>query len=124
MFGLSNEKGSQFLSSNCNEQTNSILETDERGAATWGEGLLDTKERIPLYFDTIDSILEQRNIPAIDILKMDVQGAEYLVMKGAEKALASKNIEIIYTEIITLPTYQNQKPFHEILKRFHDHGLS
>jgi FkbM family methyltransferase len=39
---------------------------------------------------SIDSILEQYNIPKVDWIKIDVEGAEMLVLKGARRLLSSK----------------------------------
>jgi len=40
---------------------------------------------------TLDSMVEQYNIPLPDLIKMDVQGAELDILKGAEKTLKSCN---------------------------------
>lgn len=74
-------------------------------------------------FSTIDRFVAEENIPSIDVLKLDVQGAEYLVLKGAEKSIAASRINLIYSEIITQPTYKNQKELHEVLRLFHDYAF-
>jgi hypothetical protein len=70
----------------------------------------------------MDSFLVEKGIQAVDVLKLDVQGAEYLVMKGAEDSLRSRKIRIIYTEIITQPTYVGQRLLHEVLDLFSGYG--
>mmetsp|Transcript_23828 Transcript_23828/g.34944 ORF Transcript_23828/g.34944 Transcript_23828/m.34944 type:complete len:284 (-) Transcript_23828:181-1032(-) len=37
--------------------------------------------------DTIDNILERRGVRNVDMLKMDIQGAEFIALRGAEKTL-------------------------------------
>lgn len=64
-----------------------------------------------------------QDIPAIDILKLDVQGAEPLVIEGAAKACRRGAIRLVYSEIITQPTYQGQKRFDEALAVFYNNGF-
>ncbi len=121
--GFADATGPRLLSSNSLAVTNSLLETDGRGASIWGQGLYETTEWINADFSSIDDFVAEMNIPTIDILKMDVQGAEHLVLKGAERSIAASRIKLIYTEIITVPTYIGQKEFYEILRFFSTHGF-
>jgi len=52
------------------------------------------------------------DIGDIDLLKIDVQGAELDVLKGARKSL--KNCLIIHTEVEFVPLYKNQPLFSDI----------
>ena len=122
-FGFSNTEGPKQFSSNLSSVTNSLLETDDRSAVTWSPGYLETASRITVPFSTIDRFVEEMNIPAIDILKLDVQGAEYLVLEGAARSMAASRINLIYTEIIIQPTYKEQRELHEILRMFHEYGF-
>jgi hypothetical protein len=47
---------------------------------------------------TIDHFLQAENIGKVGILKIDVEGFDLKVLKGARKALAAKNIEFILVE--------------------------
>jgi FkbM family methyltransferase len=85
-FGLGDRNGTQSFNSNSSSATNSLLATDELGSLTWGSGLLETKTIVQAEFRTLDSVLEAMRIPRIDILKLDVQGAEPLVIEGALSA--------------------------------------
>ena len=42
---------------------------------------------------TIDAYAHERNIPSIDLLKIDVEGAEYQVLLGAESMFAQKRVQ-------------------------------
>ena len=44
----------------------------------------------------IDSLLHKYNVPSPQFIKLDIQGAELLALKGAKKAL--KSVEVIFTE--------------------------
>ena len=52
---------------------------------------------------TMDDWMQQQNITTVDAVWMDVQGAELMVLKGAEKAL--ENIQVIMTEAGIIPYY-------------------
>lgn len=106
--GLGDINGVCYFNSNKFEMTNSLLDTDYLGDKTWGPGLLDTKEVIEIESKTIDKMVVDLNLSSIDILKMDVQGAEYKVLNGAKNLLSKGGVKVIYMEIITMPTYLGQ----------------
>ena len=122
-FGLGDRNGTQSFNSNSSSATNSLLATDELGSLTWGSGLLETKTIVQAEFRTLDSVLEAMRIPRIDILKLDVQGAEPLVMEGALSACRTGAIGLVYSEIIIQPTYKGQKRFDESLAAFYRNGF-
>lgn len=112
---LSDKKGKGVLNSNLSSATNSLLPTDKRGALYWGEGLLDTKDEVEVTTTTIDAFCHENDITKIDILKMDVQGAEYSVLMGAKDMLARQRVSLIYTELIICPSYAGQHKLQEYL---------
>ena len=77
--------------------------------------MLDTTSQIEVRTTTIDTFCTETRISNIDILKMDVQGAEFSVLEGAHDMLASQKISLIYTELIMCPTYKGQHSLHEYL---------
>ncbi len=122
-FGFSNREGTEIFHSNMHDGTNSLFSTNELSSQTWGEGVLDTKNVVQAEFKTIDSFISAMAIPRIDLLKIDVQGAEYLVMEGAARTCKKESIQLIYNEIITQPTYDGQKRLDEVLTCFYDSGF-
>jgi FkbM family methyltransferase len=122
-FGLADRRGSLPFHENTSSVTNSLLEPDAAADTTWGFGVVRSKGTAHCQFTTLDEFVAENGISFIDILKMDVQGAETQILDGAKKMLAFHRIGLIYTEIITMPTYKDQKPFWEILKRFDDAGM-
>ena len=64
----------------------------------------DVQKEIKVQADTLDKWCAANNISAIDILWMDVQGAELLVMQGGAQIL--KNSKILLTEVGLKPYYE------------------
>jgi len=75
------------------------------GFSAWSE----VKQKVPVQTRRLDDLAE---ITAIDMLKIDVQGAELMVFKGAEEKL--KRAVAIHTEVCFLHLYKNQPLFGEI----------
>lgn len=121
---LGNKVGEVDFHININSVTNSILPTAKEGPITWGTNALDTTEIIKVASTTIDSFIDTKGIHKIDILKIDAQGTEYYIIEGAVKAIDQNKIKIISLEIITLPTYQNQKYLDEVLRLLRLNGFS
>ena len=63
---------------------------------------------------TIDEFCKENNISKIDILKMDIQGAELLALKGAITKLKNHLISLIYSETIFSLSYDKGALYHEI----------
>lgn len=72
----------------------------------------------------IDEVMEANNIDRVNLLKVDVEGYEMEVLKGAEKLLSSDNGPILVVECSN--TRQNFNYSTEDLFRFltHTHGYS
>ena len=62
---------------------------------------------------TLDQYVEEKNIKNIDILKIDVQGYEDHVLRGATKTLKN-NIKMIEVEIIFIDYYEKKSSFYEL----------
>jgi FkbM family methyltransferase len=122
-YGFAEKLGKFPFHDNSSSATNSLLSTDAMGSVTWGEGLLETNQIIQAEFKTIDYVVRDLNIEKIDILKLDVQGAEFKVLKGAAETFKTRIVDIIYSEIITQPTYSEQKRLDQALAIFYDAGF-
>jgi FkbM family methyltransferase len=80
------------------------LKARERGAVT-----------VPLT--TLDGFCQERGIRAVDVLKLDVEGAELSVMEGAKQLLAERRIGMLFLEIVFLPHYEDQPVYFTLLER-------
>ncbi len=63
---------------------------------------------------SLDSFTRQNSVDEIDFIKIDVQGAELDVFKGATKAL--DNVVFIVSEVEFIPLYIDQPLFGDVCK--------
>ena len=98
-----------FYSTRC-RTASSLLLPDEtvREKSLKGNYDFDT---IQIKVDTLDNFCTRHRIELIDVLKIDVQGAEISVLKGAEKLLKQNSVRMIYLEVIFADNYQGQSGF-------------
>jgi FkbM family methyltransferase len=114
--------GRASLHVNRSKATNSLLASDARAATYWGQNLLDTDETVGVPVTSLDAFCQEHSLERIDILKLDVQGAEFDVLTGAKRLLDDQAIDVVYMEMITAPTYVGQHDLHEYLGLFRSHG--
>ena len=110
---------------NHNNVTNSCLPA-AREARYWAESPSDiellTSLQVPLI--TLDDFCRQQGITEIQILKMDVQGAELHVLEGASEKLNEGSILLVYTEMLFVPLYERQAFFYEIARFLSQFGYT
>lgn len=123
-FGLAERSGTRTFHSNSNSATNSLFSTDSSGARIWGEGMLDTQCVVQASFETLDSVVERLGVAQIDLLKLDVQGAEHLVMGGSAVSCERGLIKLIYAEVLAQATYESQMRFDQALAVYYDRGFN
>jgi FkbM family methyltransferase len=107
--------GAATLRVNRASVTNSLLESDRRGDDYWGKNLLDTEGEIAVKTLALDDFCREQRIERVDVLKIDVQGAEYAVLAGARELLARRAVDLIYLEMIIAPSYVGQRKYHYYL---------
>lgn len=64
---------------------------------------------------TLDQYCQEIKVDWIDILKIDVQGAEPKVLKGGQQMLSNNRIGMIYLEVMLAETYVGQATLAQIL---------
>ncbi len=120
---LSDRQGTMAVNLNASGATNSLLSTDADASPDW-RPLIETKRKIIVPIQTIDAFCAEKGITRIDLMKIDVQGAENRVLKGACNMLARGAIRSIFLEIIISPTYVGQSRPDEIFSLLCGAGLS
>jgi FkbM family methyltransferase len=91
------------------------------GSRTWKQGFTP-KRRQKTRVLTLDSLLRSQGLARIDFLKLDAQGTELEILKGAREYLSAGRIAIIKTEVMLLPVYRKQCTFSEIDHFLKEHG--
>jgi FkbM family methyltransferase len=76
-----------------------------------GEESGKKQRKVPIY--TVDSLLESNKMPIPNICKIDVQGFEIEVLKGAKKILGKTDIFILEASLFRFSP--NQPLLHEII---------
>lgn len=59
-------------------------------------------EEMPVQCSTVDGFCNENDIGRIDLLKVDTEGSELLVLRGAEKMLSQGRVRFVYIEFSTL----------------------
>lgn len=117
---LSDRAGSVTLYVNSSVDTSSLLPSQKIGASS--DESCKTVSTIEVETGIIDDFVADQKLDTIDILKMDVQGSELAVLKGAKKALEQNKISIIYTEVYFKPQYVDQPLFYDIATFLKSYG--
>ena len=101
--------------------TNSLLPVDAQ-AEKFLAGCVESAGETVINMTTLDAFCAQHKISRIDLLKLDTQGYELNVLRGAASLLASKSIKTIFTEVNFVPLYERQAYFHEIYQKLWEAG--
>lgn len=117
---LSDIKGTIKFNVNKSLDTSSILKSAKIGANS--DKSCEFVETREVMSDTIDSFCNLNNISTIDILKMDVQGGELAVLKGAKMMLNEHKVKLIYTEAYFKEQYVDQPLFYDTARYLKDFG--
>ena len=83
---------------------------------------LSKQEQIDVQVETVDAYVKKNNIKKINLLKIDVQGFEDEVLKGAQETLKLNKIDIIETELILGNMYEKTLSFNEIENLIYPYG--
>ncbi|HEX3385312.1 MAG TPA: FkbM family methyltransferase [Mucilaginibacter sp.] len=76
-------------------------------------GFQDKEEiRLKVKTDTLDNLVAQSGIGKIDLLKIDVQGAEHLVLRSGYSTL--KKTRLVYIEFSYQPLYEGSSTFFDL----------
>ena len=121
-FGFSNKKSMENFSLNQKSDTNSLLSFSENANKAWKINYLNNLKTIICEFNTIDNFCFEEKLSLIDFMKIDVQGAEYLVLEGAHNTLLNKKIKLIQIEVIICNTYESQKSIGFYINLFESYG--
>lgn len=111
---LAAEPGTRELHVNQDGDTSSLLAADLDAVPNSYISMMSAArvEHVPAL--TVDGYCRENRIDEVDVLKMDVQGGELDVLRGAEGLLSAQRIRLIYTEAFFVPFYEGQPLFGEV----------
>ncbi len=74
--------------------------------------------------DTLDSSLKRQGSPKVDIIKMDIEGAEILAIDGMRETLAANRNLVLFSEFNPKAIQGLSRSPIELLEKLRDQGLS
>jgi FkbM family methyltransferase len=110
---VSDHAGKTRLYINADVTCNSFFPRPKNGAHYYPEKA-EHIDQIEVDTATIDNICERENIEKIDILKLDVEGAEIRALGGACDKLSKHAISLIYIEVMFTAHYEGGCLYHEL----------
>jgi FkbM family methyltransferase len=113
--GVGSQKSAMDLIENTRSYMTSFLEMGPRG---WGEVV----QRIKVPVTTVDDYSAQRSIQHIHLLKIDTQGFDFEVIKGADRMLAEGRVDLVLTEITFARLYEGLPRLDAIYAHMAEHG--
>ena len=124
-FGISNRDGNQKFYSYDHDKISSLMRLDadsklfksRKIAKNSGEDFEKSKD---IKIVKLDSFVKDKDIPRINILKIDVQGYEPEVIEGAKYLIDNNKIDIIEMEIILGYGYSKSISFYDIEKNLNN----
>jgi FkbM family methyltransferase len=81
----------------------------------WTEAMT-VESTAPTTVRTLDSFCDDHSIDHINILKMDTQGTELHILRGANRLLSNRKIDMIFAEVAFAPMYHGQALFGDVCR--------
>ena len=85
-------------------------------------GLPDEAQQIEIPARRLDDVAAEAGIDSLDLLKLDCQGAELRVLRGAPGLL--QRTRFVRTEVMFEPIYHGGALFHEVHALLRSHGFT
>lgn len=114
--GVGASKGALSLNENTHQNMSSFLEMGRDG---WGN--INHKTSVPVT--TIDEFCKEQKIASIDVLKIDTQGFELEVFKGAINSMRENKIGLLYFEVTFIDMYKGLPRFGELFEFAANNGF-
>jgi len=108
----------------CNEHStmNSVLPLDGQAHKFINPDKTTAAATIDVEAVALDDFCAAEKIGHIDILKMDIQGGEFLALQGASGMFSGQAIDLVFIEVLFAPLYADQGFFHELCGWLHARG--
>ena len=83
------------------------------------ENYVQYEIQVPCH--SLETVMQKYNIPQVDIIWMDLQGAELLALKGLKQHI--KNLKFLYTEVSHKEIYTGQAMYNDIHEFMLENGF-
>ena len=104
------------------DYSTSLLKIDRTDRNAVGTNDYSVRERIKTKVRPLDSLcIEFGFVDKIDLLKLDVQGAEGMVLEGARETL--RRVQSVWTEVSFRPLYEESTTFPSVYNFFRRAGF-
>ena len=117
---LSDRNGEARFEINRSEASSSLLPIDPRNSK-WFSRDLTVARTVNVPTLTLPELITQQGLSAVDLLKLDLQGAERLVLSGGAEVL--DRVRVIYTEVFFEQLYAGAWLFWEMNDFLAPHGF-
>jgi FkbM family methyltransferase len=117
---LSDTNGAAQFEINRSEASSSLLAIDPRNSK-WFSRDLKVERTIQVPTMTLSALMEERGLETVDLLKLDLQGAERLVLTAGEQVL--DRVHVIYTEVFFEQLYAGAWLFWDMNEFLSGHGF-
>ncbi|MEO0311643.1 MAG: hypothetical protein RIQ89_1300 [Bacteroidota bacterium] len=114
------QPGKAIIYLNSRTSSSSLLPTNVTNADDYLQQSLNTHDSEEIEVTTLDTLFQQEKVVAL--LKLDVQGFELEVLKGAVKVL--KNTAIVVTEMNNHDYYNGACKYYEVDEFIRQNGLT
>jgi len=108
---LSDQNGEAQFEINRSDASSSLLPIDPRNTE-WFSRDLRVARKVQVPTMTLPALMEEQGLETVDLLKLDLQGAERLVLTGGEAVL--ERVRVIYTEVFFEQHYAGAWLFREM----------
>ncbi len=117
---LSDTAGEQNLAVTDADMTHSLLPLD--AASPYPDYPIRQIGEIHVKTVTVDGFCRDAGIEQINVLKLDVQGFEGPILRGAGKLLQEGRIDLVFTELNFVRVYQGQTRTEDVLSILGESG--
>jgi FkbM family methyltransferase len=108
---LSDKSGEAPFEINQSDASSSLLPIDPRNSE-WFSRDLRVARTVQVPTITLPALMEEQGLQTVDLLKLDLQGAERFVLTGGEAVL--DRVRVIYTEVFFEQLYAGAWLFREM----------
>lgn len=113
-YALGEGSGVMDLIVYANNELSSLKRIERNTVNPFSDEPIKQEEKIAI--ESIDDFVATNGIKKIDLLKIDTQGYELEVLKGAANSLKSGMIRNLYIELNFISIYENQSDYVEIIE--------